>query len=162
MNFCLVELHACVNLPKIVVMKTRPLFALIVAALLATIVFASDKKDGSQSSVSFVVLKDDSGKPVRNAAVVLHRVGGNGKQGKGGFELKTGPDGTTHFDGIPYGTMRIQVIAPGFQTFGQDYSIDQPEQEITVHLKRPQGQYSIYEKHDGDDSSSGGTAQPPK
>jgi hypothetical protein len=111
---------------------------------------AGDKKDdGSQSAVSFLVLKDDNGKPVRNAAVVLHPVGKHGKQLKTGFELKTDNEGKTHFDGVPYGPLRIQVIAPGFQTFGDDFAIGQPSQEITVRLKRPQGQYSIYEKHDG-------------
>ena len=35
----------------------------------------------------------------------------------------------------------------GFQTFGDDYAIDKPTMEITVKMKRPQGQYSIYEDH---------------
>jgi hypothetical protein len=115
---------------------------------------AKDKKDeGPQSSLSFVVLKDDNGNPIRNAAIVLHPVGEHGKQSKGGFELKTDSEGKTHFDGVPYGRLRIQVIAPGFQTFGNDYTINQAEQEITVRLKRPQDQYSIYEKHDGNSGS---------
>lgn len=137
----------------------RILAAAVCVLLLSTLTMAGDKKDeGQQSSLTFVVLKDDNGKPVRNAAVVLHPVGQHGKQSKGGFELKTDPEGKTHFDGIPYGTLRIQVIAPGFQTFGDDFSINQTEQEITIRLKRPQNQYSIYEKQDG----SGGTTQPPK
>jgi hypothetical protein len=108
---------------------------------------AKDKKeDKPQSSVSFTVLKDDSGKPVRNAAVILHPIGESGKQSPGGFELKTDNDGKTSFDGVPYGTLRVQVIAHGFQTFGDDFAIVQPEQEITVRLKRPQQQYSIYDK----------------
>ena len=43
--------------------------------------------------------------------------------------------------------LRVQVIAPGFQTFGEDYSIDEPQQELIIRLKRPQGQYSIYDNH---------------
>jgi hypothetical protein len=35
----------------------------------------------------------------------------------------------------------------GFQTFGEDYQIDKPELEITVKLKRPGSQYSVYENH---------------
>jgi len=31
----------------------------------------------------------------------------------------------------------VQVLAPGFQTFGEDYEIGKPELEITVKLKRP-------------------------
>jgi hypothetical protein len=136
----------------------RVAFAIFTLLLSSTLLMAGDKKDdGPQSSLGFVVLKDDNGKPVRNAAVILHFVEKHGKQGKAGFELKTDPDGKTHFDGVPYGTMRIQVIAPGFQTFGNDYAVTQPDQEITIRLKRPQGEYSIYEKHDGSGSSSSGT-----
>jgi hypothetical protein len=138
--------------------KLRPWLAVVAVVVLAGALVAGDKDNGPQSSVSFVILKDDSGKPIRNAAVILHPVGKKGKQKSTGFELKTDPDGKTHFDGVPYGTLRIQVIAPGFQTFGDDYAIGQPSQDITIRLKRPQGQYSIYEKHDGD---SGNTSAPP-
>jgi hypothetical protein len=142
-------------------MKLSRLLPLLLVLLISTPLIASDKKDeGPQSSLNFTVLKDDSGKPVRNAAVVLHPVGQHGKQGKGGFELKTDADGKSHFDGIPYGQLRIQVIAPGFQTFGNDYTINQAEQEITIRLKRPQGQYSIYEKHD--DSGGNTSTTPPQ
>jgi hypothetical protein len=144
----------------------RLLLFLLSAVLISAALMASDKKDGGpQSALSFLVLKDDTGKPIRNAAVVLHPVGQHGKQAKSGFELKTDNDGKTHFDGIPYGTWRVQVIANGFQTFGDDYNINQAAQEISVRLKRPEGQYSIYEKHDGG-SGSGGTGgdngNPPK
>ncbi len=121
----------------------------VLVFLLASTLVAGDKKvEGGQSSVSFVVMKDESGKPVRNAAVILHPLQKDGKQARSGFELKTDGDGKTRFDGIPYGRLRIQVVAHGFQTFGEDYSIGQPEQEITIKLKRPQEQYSIYEKHE--------------
>jgi hypothetical protein len=139
-------------------------FAIFSLLLISTALIASDKKDeGQQSSLSFVVLKDDNGKPVRNAAVVLHPVAQHGKQAKGGFELKTDAEGKTHFDGIPFGPLRVQVIAPGFQTFGNDYGINQTNQEIVIRLKRPQNQYSIYEKHDGSTGTSGSTppASPP-
>lgn len=143
----------------------RPLLAFAVLLCISTGMIASDKKDGEgSSSANFVVLKDENGKPVRNAAVILHPVGKNDKQKKTGFELKTDADGKTHFDGIPYGLLRVQVIAHGFQTFGDDFQMNQPEQDITIRLKRPQGQYSIYENNDGREKgtatstgSSGGT-----
>ena len=97
------------------------------------------------SDLRFVVVRDYNGKPVRNAAVVLHPVSRKGKQARGGLELKTDNDGKTNIDGIPYGPLRVQVLAPGFQTFGEDYEINKPELEITVKLKRPGGQYSIYD-----------------
>ena len=103
-----------------------------------------NKPSGQTSVLKFVVLKDDNGKPVRNAAVILHSVKHDGKQAKGGLELKTDAEGKTETDGIPYGLLRIQVIAPGFQTFGDDFTINQPEQSVTIRLKRPQDQYTIY------------------
>jgi hypothetical protein len=104
-------------------------------------------EDGPMSDLRFVVVRDYNGKPVRNAAVVLHPVNRKGKQSRGGLELKTDGEGRANIDGIPYGPLRVQVLAQGFQTFGEDYKIDRAETEITVKLKRPGGQYSIYENH---------------
>src|ERR1700731_4161366 len=114
---------------------------------------ASDKKslyDVPVSQLSFVVLKDYNGKPVRNAGGVMHSVGKHDKQDRGGLELKTDAEGKASFDGVPYGKLRVQVLAPGFQTFGQDYDINQPAMEITIKLKRPEAQYSIYENQKND------------
>jgi hypothetical protein len=109
---------------------------------------AQDRDDeGPMADLRFVVVRDYNGKPVRNAAVVLHPVNRKGKQSHGGLELKTDGDGRTNIDGIPYGPLRVQVLAPGFQTFGEDYQINKAEMEITVKLKRPGGQYSVYENH---------------
>jgi hypothetical protein len=114
---------------------------------------ASDKKslyDVPVSQLSFVVLRDYNGKPVRNAGVVMHSVGKHDKQDRGGLELKTDAEGKASFDGVPYGKLRVQVLAPGFQTFGEDYEINQPTMEITIKMKRPGEQYSIYESHQND------------
>ncbi len=102
------------------------------------------------AALSFKVIKDYNGKPVRNAAVVLHPVNAHGKQGRGGFELKTDGEGKTSFEGVPYGKLRVQVLAQGFQTFGEDYDVQSPTMDITVKLQLPQKQYSIYEGHPND------------
>ena len=78
---------------------------------------------------------------------VLHPVNRKGKQGSGEMELKTDADGRTSVDGIPYGPLRVQVLVPHFQTFGEDYEINKAQIEITVKLKHPGGQYSVYEDH---------------
>ena len=106
--------------------------------------------EGPTSNLRFVVVRDSDGKPVRNAEVVLHPVKRKGKQAQGEMDLKTDAEGRTSVDGIPYGPLRVQVLAPHFQTFGEDYEINKPEMEITVKLKHPGGQYSVYENH-GDD-----------
>ena len=134
------------------VMKKRGFALGVVLAILAMGSAALGQKDreGPTSWLHFVVIKDDNGKPVRNAAVIMHPVNTNGKQGKGGMELKTGPDGKTDFDGIPYGKLRLQVLASGFQTYGEDFEVDKPKMEFTIKLKRPQGQFSVYEDHPKD------------
>jgi len=119
------------------------LFAL--AALFALGGFAQNDEDSA--TLNFLVIKDYNGKPIRNAAVVMHPVGKDGKQKRGGPELKTDADGKANYDGVPYGKLRVQVLADGFQTFGADYDINKPTMEITVKLKRPGEQYSIYDEH---------------
>ena len=116
---------------------------LLLLAMLAPAATAEDKN----ALLKFVVIKDYNGKPIRNASVVMHPVNKDGKQSRGGLQLKTDPDGKASFEGVPYGKLRVQVLATGFQTFGDDYDIDQPVEEITVKMKRPQQQYSIYEDH---------------
>ena len=67
-------------------------FTLATATLLVP-AWAEKKPQIPLSSVSFVVVRDENGKPIRNAAVVIHPVNGKGKQEAGGIELKTDPDG---------------------------------------------------------------------
>jgi Carboxypeptidase regulatory-like domain len=128
--------------------RTLSIFLLVIFVL--PLSWAEKKQRIPLATVNFVVVRDENGKPVRNAAVVLHPVEDNGKQARGGIELKTDPDGKANYDGVPYGKMRIQVLASGFQTFGNDYDIGHPNEEISIKLKRPDKQYSIYEDHPND------------
>ena len=134
---------------------------LVGAAVLLTMLATSfpvcaqkDKDNEPTSWLYFVIVKDDNGKPVRNAAVILHPVNTKGKQERGGLELKSDPDGKCNLDGIPYGPLRVQVLAHGFQTYGEDFDIEKPKTEITVKLKRPQGQFSIYDDRPAESSAA--------
>jgi hypothetical protein len=96
------------------------------------------------SVLRFVVQKEATGKPVRNASVVLHPINKKGLQARSGVQLKTDAEGKTEYDGVPYGKLRIQVLAHGFQTFGEDYEVTGPAMEIVIKMKRPTEQYTIY------------------
>jgi uncharacterized GH25 family protein len=115
-----------------------PVLLLLVAAAFA------EKKPEASANVKFLVVTAANGKPIRNASIVLHPLDKHGQVEKGGLQLKTDGEGRTAFNGIPYGKLRVQVIARGFQTYGQDHEINQPEQELVIKLNPPQEQYSIY------------------
>jgi hypothetical protein len=135
------------------------IFCLLAVFALLSVAAAQKDRDLEPTAIlNFLVIKDDNGKPVRSAAVIMHPVNAHGKQSRGGLELKTDADGKTSFDGIPYGMLRVQVLASGFQTFGEDYNVDQARMSFVVKLKRPQGQYSIYQDHP--EEKKGGQAPP--
>jgi opacity protein-like surface antigen len=125
----------------------------LIGAVLAVLAMAGasaaqkDKDETPTSWLNFVVLKEDNGKPVRNAAVIMHPVSDRGRQQKGGMELKSDLEGKCNFDGIPYGMLRVQVLAQGFQTYGEDFDVNKPKMAFTIKLKRPQGQFSVYDDH---------------
>ncbi len=130
---------------KNLVMKN---LVLLIFALLLVLGLAAAQDEGPLSSLHFVVIRDSDGKPVRNAEVVLHPVNRKGKQTHGEMELKTDAEGKTSVDAIPYGPLSVEVMAPHFQTFGEDYEVNKPVMEVSVKLKRPGEQYSIYDNHD--------------
>jgi hypothetical protein len=94
------------------------------------------------------VVKASNGKPILNAAVVFHPI----KDGKdeGNLEVKSDPDGKATIDVIPIGSLvTVQVIANGFATFAQDYTITDAEKQISVKMVRPQAQVSTYVDNSG-------------
>jgi hypothetical protein len=136
--------------------------ALAAALVIPVALFAQEKNRGrkyvpppSTSKITVTVTKSTNGKPVENAAVVFHPIK-NGKD-EGGLELKTDENGKATLDVIPIGdTLQLQVIATGYQTFGNNYQITADTKNIAVKLRHPARQYSIYEKHP--DQQVGGPA----
>lgn len=134
-----------------------------VAALLALLILVVGVASGSTqekrrgrkyktpppvSKVEVTVLKDASGKPIENAAVIFHTL-----NDPGNMELKTNEDGKAVIDVLPIGeSIRLQIIAKGFQTYGQDFKLDKNQLAIEIRMKRPGEQYSIYKQHPGEKS----------
>ena len=134
-------------------------FSVIVAVigLLATSLAAGAQQDSTKrgrkyksppptARIEVTVLRDVNGKPIENAAVIFHPM--EGVRDKGNMELKTSEEGKAIIDVLPIGdTVRLQVIAKGFQTYGADYKIDRASLAIEIKMKRPGEQYSIYKAH---------------
>ena len=107
------------------------------------------------------VVRDANGKPIESAAVIFHPI--EGDRDKGVLELKTNQEGKAIIDVIPIGdTVRLQIIAKGFQTYGQDYKVDKPEMTMEIRMKRPGEQYSIYKqgKQTADSGKGAGEDKP--
>jgi 5-hydroxyisourate hydrolase-like protein (transthyretin family) len=106
------------------------------------------KAPPATATIAVTILRNFDGKPIENAAVVFHPM--EGEKDKGAMELKTNEDGKTTIDVIPIGdVVRLQVIAKGYQTYGEDYKIDKANMAFEIRMKRPGEQYSIYKPHPG-------------
>jgi hypothetical protein len=96
-----------------------------------------------------IVLKDQAGKPVDHASVVVKFIEGHsviklGKAIRTAFELRSNQEGEARIPAIPQGKILVQVIAKGFQTFGQTFDITEEEKTLDITLNPPQQQYSAH------------------
>lgn len=87
-----------------------------------------------------------SGKPIDRASVIVRFKEGrskvNMKKITTSWETKTNQAGSVTIPEIPMGKITVQVIAQNFQTFGDVFELDQPEQTISIKLNAPQAQYT--------------------
>ena len=146
-------------------MLSRPAFRAAALVFIAGSILSSVLSPGQEArgrkykpppetmKINISVVRATNGKPIPSAAVVFHPVDAKGHD-QGAMELKTDPDGKTSLDVIPVGeTVRLQVIATGFQTFGNDYVANAATKEIVIRMKRPTAQYSIYKDNATGDQS---------
>src|ERR1700679_1535645 len=85
------------------------------------------------SHIEVTVIKGFNKKPIMNAAVIFHPI----KDGvdSGTLEIKSDPDGKAIIDVIPTGSqVRIQVLADGFATYAEDYTINEASRQILVTM----------------------------
>jgi hypothetical protein len=136
-------------------------FLTVAVALVAASSFSLSAQDSAHrgrkykpppptSKIEVTVVRDSDSKPIENASVIFHLDGD-----KGNMELKTNEDGKSMIDVLPLGsTMRLQIIAKGYQTYGEDYKVDKAQMAFDIRMKRPSEQYSIYKDHPDQDSGS--------
>jgi len=93
---------------------------------------------------------NDSDRPLDRASVIVRFVQGRdyikfGKKIRETYELRTNQEGEATIPEIPQGKIVIQVIAHGYQTYGQTIDIDEAERTVNIKLNPPQKQYSAHE-----------------
>lgn len=122
-----------------------PLLALAFALALPAL--AEDDSDMTTITVEVMTLKD---KPIPRASVVVRFVEGRsivklGKKVLTSYQLRTSNQGKIVVPPIPQGKILIQVIAKGFQTYGEYHEIYEETRTVAIRLKPPQSQYSAHE-----------------
>lgn len=95
-------------------------------------------------------VKTLGGKPIERASVVVNFVEGRsamklGKKIIKHWEIRTNQDGIAKLPTIPQGKVKIQVIAKGYQTFGDFFEVNEEEKTIEIKLNPPQPQYSAHQ-----------------
>jgi hypothetical protein len=145
-------------------------FMLLIAGVGVALVMAAHAQDVNSNRgrkfkdppptarIEISVVRATNGKPIENASVIFHQIDGHDK---GNMQLKTNEDGKTIIDVLEIGaTVRFQVIAQGFQTYGQDFKVEKPNLSLLVKLSRPVDQYSTYKDHTKDAGQAPPVQQP--
>jgi hypothetical protein len=92
------------------------------------------------------VNSSDTGRPIDRASVIVRfRHGLNPVKMKKiltSWETKTNQMGSVTIPEIPMGEVTIQIIADHYQTFGDVFELNMPDQTIAIKLNPPQAQYS--------------------
>ena len=102
---------------------------------------ASDKavKPSGVSTLHIEITAGDNDKPVDSASVYVRypkaRMFGREKLPE--MDLKTNREGMVKVPNVPRGKVLVQVMAPGWRTYGRWFDLDQPEQTIKIKLEKP-------------------------
>ena len=126
-------------------MFSRLSFLLLITVAVPVLALADD--DLTRIRVQVLTL---GGKPVDRAAVIVDFVEGRsvlklGKKMMTHWEVRTNQEGIAKVPALPQGKVRIQVVARGYQTFGQTYDVAEPEKTLTVKLNPPQPPHSEHQ-----------------
>lgn len=116
------------------------------AALMAIPVLADD----TPMTTLRVEVKTHTDRPLDRASVVVKFVKGRnyfklGKKTITSWQVKTNQEGVAKVPALPQGEILIQVIAKGYQTYGQTFDVNEPERTIEIKLNPPQPQFSAHQ-----------------
>ncbi len=95
-------------------------------------------KPAGNARVRIELTGGESKKPIADASVYLKFTEEKVLRDKKiELNLKTNQNGMARSPEIPKGRILIQIVAPGWKTFGQYYDIVEDEQVIPINLDRP-------------------------
>ncbi len=119
-------------------------------ALLFPFIFVAPAFGDPPMTTLRIEVKTLADKPLDRASVIVRFVEGRSKLKLGKkimttYQLKTNQDGVAKVPPLPQGKIRVQVIAKGYQTFGEIFEIEEAERVVEVKLNPPQPQFSVHQ-----------------
>ncbi|MGH9793685.1 MAG: hypothetical protein ACRD5G_02840 [Candidatus Acidiferrales bacterium] len=99
------------------------------------------KKEAEKSitDLRIEVTAGDKSEPVDQASVYVKYMEERAlrRDKKVELNLKTNREGVARLSDAPRGKVLIQVVAPGWKTFGKWFDLDQDQQTIKIRLEKP-------------------------
>ena len=124
-------------------MRQIGFLGIVLLLSMAAVLPAAAQDDKTQLTLK--VLRESDKAPVADAHIVIHFTEERLLRDKRGtWETKTNRKGEVMLPNVPLGTAKVQVIARGYQTYGNQHELTKPEEEVTILLKPPQKQVSAY------------------
>jgi uncharacterized GH25 family protein len=120
---------------------------LLATTLVATALLTITAAQTTKLRIEVRTLED---KPIDRASVIVRFEGRSitklgGKKLKTSWEMRTNQEGVVSIPPLPQGLIQVQVIAKGYQTYGEKIEVNEEEKTIAVQLKPPQSQYSAHQ-----------------
>jgi hypothetical protein len=119
-------------------------------ATLALLVSLTPAMQAGDKTRIQIVVKNLDNKPVDRASVIVRFVQGRsalklGKKVVKSWETRTNQEGIAKVPEMPQGTVLVQVIAKGYQTYGKQYDLNEDDATIEIKLNPPQPQHSVHQ-----------------
>jgi hypothetical protein len=125
--------------------KRKAVIVGLAGALLVALAFGWLPATAEESEVRLEihVTAEESGEPIEGAAIYV-----NFKEERFlrrdksvGWRVKTDKDGKAVLPPLPEGTVRVQIVAKGWKTYGEYHTLEGPKQVLEIKLKPPKRWY---------------------
>lgn len=126
-----------------IVLTVACAFSFLIVSLANAQATPDEKKpksdDSATTRIRIVITGGEKDQPVAEASVYIRYLQPKflHKDKMVEMNLKTSQEGMIKVPEIPQGRTEIQVIAPGWKTFGKWYDLEKPEETINIKLVRP-------------------------
>ena len=122
-----------------------------VSLIAAIALLAAGAGQAAETTKLNITVKTQGGHPIDRAEVIVrwnanekHPAARFGRAVRTTYEMRTNQEGQALVPEIPQGEIRIQVIAKGYQTFGNTFDITDAEKTLPITLNPPQQQYTSH------------------